>query len=198
VRPSDSLAADIPAEADRRLIRSIGAGSADALADLYDRYASLVFGLAKRITGQAEDAEEVVQDVFAQVWRQATRYEGARATVAGWIVMLARTRSIDRVRARGARPDQSAAVDPDVLAPISTSDPDPEQVALSAENVRSVHGALRVLPEAQRSLVDLAYYEGLTHAEIAARTGIPLGTVKTRLRTAMMTLRDALVSTPNG
>jgi RNA polymerase sigma-70 factor (ECF subfamily) len=190
----DPLLADIPAEADRQLIRSIGAGSAEALADLYDRYASTVFGLAKRITGRVEDAEEVVQDVFAQVWKQATRYESARATVAGWIVMLARTRAIDRVRARTARPDQSAGVDPDAIAPISADGPDPEQVTLSAEDARGVQSALERLPEAQRSLVDLAYYEGLTHAEIAARTGIPLGTVKTRLRTAMMTLRDALES----
>jgi len=196
VGPIDSLLADIPAEADRKLIRSIGAGSADALAGLYDRYASLVFGLAKRITGQAEDAEEVVQDVFAQVWKQATRYEGSRATVAGWIVMLARTRAIDRLRSRRARPDQAAALDPEGLPPMSTSDPDPEQVALTAEDVRGVQGALQGLPDNQRSLVDLAYFEGLTHAEIAERTGIPLGTVKTRLRTAMMTMRATLASRP--
>jgi len=196
VQPIDSLLADIPAEVDRRLIRSIGAGSADALAGLYDRYASLVFGLAKRITGQTEDAEEVVQDVFAQVWKQATRYEGSRATVAGWIVMLARTRAIDRVRSRRARPDQAAAMDPDGLPPMPASEPDPEQVALSAEDVRSVQGALQELADNQRSLVDLAYYEGLTHAEIAERTGVPLGTVKTRLRTAMMTMRATLASRP--
>ena len=196
MQPIDSLLADIPAEVDRRLIRSIGAGSADALAGLYDRYASLVFGLAKRITGQTEDAEEVVQDVFAQVWKQATRYEGSRATVAGWIVMLARTRAIDRVRSRRARPDQAAAMDPDGLPPMSASEPDPEQVALSAEDVRSVQGALQELADNQRSLVDLAYYEGLTHAEIAERTGVPLGTVKTRLRTAMMTMRATLASRP--
>ena len=196
MQPIDSLLADIPAEVDRRLIRSIGAGSADALAGLYDRYASLVFGLAKRITGQTEDAEEVVQDVFAQVWKQATRYEGSRATVAGWIVMLARTRAIDRVRSRRARPDQAAAMDPDGLPPMPASEPDPEQVALSAEDVRSVQGALQELADNQRSLVDLAYYEGLTHAEIAERTGVPLGTVKTRLRTAMMTMRATLASRP--
>jgi RNA polymerase sigma-70 factor (ECF subfamily) len=190
----DSLLADVPAEADRQLIRSIGTGSAEALAALYDRYASTVFGLAKRITGRAEDAEEVVQDVFAQVWKQATRYEQSRATVAGWMVMLTRTRAIDRVRARSARPDQAAPVDPDALAPLSAAAPDPEQVTLTAEDVRAVHGALAVLPDAQRSLVDLAYYEGLTHSEIAARTGVPLGTVKTRLRTAMMAMRDALGS----
>lgn len=192
--PLDPLLAEIPAEADRQLIRSIGAGSAEALADLYDRYAATVFGLAKRITGRVEDAEEVVQDVFAQVWRQATRYEGPRATVAGWIVMLTRTRAIDRLRARSARPDLAAGMDPNAMAPLHAEGPDPEQIALGAEDARGVHDALRRLPEAQRSLVELAYYDGLTHAQIAARTGIPLGTVKTRLRTAMMTMRDALVS----
>jgi RNA polymerase sigma-70 factor (ECF subfamily) len=190
----DSLLADAPAEADRQLIRSIADGSADALADLYDRHAATVFGLARRITGRLEDAEEVVQDVFAQVWRQAARYEGARATVAGWLVMLARTRAIDRIRARSARPDQASPVEPDSAPALSTSDPSPEQMTISAEDVRQVKDALTVLPDAQRSLVDLAFYEGLTHAEIAGRTGIPLGTVKTRIRTAMATLRDVLGS----
>lgn len=186
--PSDVAGADV----DRELIRSIAAGSADALATLYDRHASTVFGLARRITGRLEDAEEVVQDVFSQVWRQAGRYEARRATVAGWLAVVARTRAIDRVRARVARPDHVAAVEPGAMPGLSTSAPDPEQITLSGDNVRRVREALVTLPDAQRSLLELAFYEGLTHAEIAARTGIPLGTVKTRVRTAMITLRGAL------
>ena len=97
------------AEADQRLVRDVAAGSTEALARLYDRHAGTVFGLARRILNRLEDAEEVVQDVFAQVWREAGRYERGRATVAGWVVMLARTRAIDRLRSRNARPDQRGA-----------------------------------------------------------------------------------------
>ncbi len=124
----------------------------------------------------------MVQDVFAQVWRQARRYEAGRATVAGWILVLARTRAIDRLRARQARPDQAAALDPDAGPVLASPERSPEQVSISSDDVRVVREALAALPETQRALVDLAYFEGLTHSEIAVRTGVPLGTVKTRLR----------------
>lgn len=179
-------------ETDHHLVQSVAAGSAEALARLYDRYSPIVFGLARRILIRLEDAEEVVQDVFAQIWRDAARYEHGRATVAGWVVMLARTRAIDRLRARNARPDQSTAVEPDVTPRLVSKDRSPEQVTISEQDARQVRGALVTLPDPQRTLVELAFYEGLTHSEIAERTGVPLGTVKTRLRTAMMTLRTAL------
>jgi RNA polymerase sigma-70 factor, ECF subfamily len=180
------------ADADRQILTAVAGGSADALERLYDRYASTAYGLARRILAQPDLAEEVVQDVFAQVWREASRYDAARASVAGWIVLLTRTRAIDRLRARRARPDQDRGVEPAGGPPLTTPDRSPEQVAISSEDARSVRAALEQLPEEQRSLVDLAYYEGLTHSEIAARTGVPLGTIKTRLRTAMTTLRGAL------
>ena len=180
------------AEADRQILAAVAGGSADALERLYDRYASAAYGLARRILGQPDLAEEVVQDVFAQVWREASRYDDARASVAGWIVLLTRTRAIDRLRARRARPDQDQGLEPAAVAPLTTPDRSPEQVAISSEDARSVRAALQELPDEQRSLVDLAYYEGLTHSEIAARTGVPLGTIKTRLRTAMTALRGAL------
>lgn len=174
------------------MLTAVAGGSADALERLYDRYASTAYGLARRILAQPDLAEEVVQDVFAQVWREAGRYDAARASVAGWIVLLTRTRAIDRLRARRARPDQDRGVEPAGAPPLTTPDRSPEQVAISSEDARSVRTALEQLPEEQRALVDLAYYEGLTHSEIAARTGVPLGTIKTRLRTAMTTLRGAL------
>ena len=180
------------AEADRQILAAVAGGSAEALERLYDRYASTAYGLARRILAQPDLAEEVVQDVFAQVWREASRYDDARASVAGWIVLLTRTRAIDRLRARRARPDLDRGLEPDAATPLATPDRSPEQVAISSEDARSVRAALHELPDEQRSLVDLAYYEGLTHSEIAARTGVPLGTIKTRLRTAMMTLRGAL------
>jgi RNA polymerase sigma-70 factor (ECF subfamily) len=137
-------------------------------------------------------AEEVAQDVFAQVWRDAGRYDAGRSTVAGWIVMLTRTRAIDRLRARRARPDVSAAVETDRVMPMASPDRTPESSTIVAEDRRLVRGALARLPDQFRSLIEMAYYEGLTHTEIAARTGIPLGTVKTRLRSAMGTLRSTL------
>jgi RNA polymerase sigma-70 factor (ECF subfamily) len=185
-----------PADADRRLVRAAAAGSSDALADLYDRHAPMVFGLASRITGRQEDAEEVVQDVFAQIWKQAARYEGGRGTVAAWIVILTRTRAIDRLRARAARPDQGADVAPDGVSTLMSGAPDPEHVTLSSEEAGHIRRALRDLPTDQRSLVELAYYDGLTHSEIARQTGVALGTVKTRIRTAMTTLREALRAGP--
>jgi RNA polymerase sigma-70 factor (ECF subfamily) len=180
------------AEADRQTLAAVAGGSADALERLYDRYASTAFGLARRILARQDLAEEVVQDVFAQVWRQASRYDAARASVAGWIVLLTRTRAIDRLRARRARPDQELAVEPATAPPLVTRDRSPELVAISSEDAQAVRAALDGLPDEQRSLVNLAYYEGLTHSEIAARTGVPLGTIKTRLRTALMTLRGVL------
>ena len=178
-------------EADQSLLKEVAAGSTEALARLYDRHAATVFGLARRILNRLEDAEEVVQDVFTQVWREAGRYERGRATVAGWVVMLTRARSIDRLRSRNARPDQRDT-ESTVLPDVPAAGWSPEEVTISAEDVRGVRGALAGLPEVQRTLVELAYYEGLTHSEIAAKTGIPLGTVKTRIRTAMNTLRGAL------
>ena len=179
------------ADADQRLVTAVAAGSSDALARLYDRHAGTVFGLARRILNRLEDAEEVVQDVFTQIWREASRYERGRATVAGWVVMLTRARAIDRLRSRNARPDQHGTKST-LIQEVPASGWSPEEVTISAEDVRGVRGALAGLPEAQRTLVELAYYEGLTHSEIATKTGIPLGTVKTRIRTAMNTLRGAL------
>lgn len=179
---------------DRQTVRAIAGGSAEALGRLYDRHAAAMFGLACRMMTRREDAEEVIQDVFAQVWRQAARYEAGRATVVGWLVMVTRARALDRLRARRARPDLDGAVDPDGAPPLAATAPDPEQVVISGLEASKVRAALVSLPEAQRALVELAYYEGLTHTEIAETTGVPLGTVKTRLRTATIALRGALTS----
>ena len=170
----------------------IAGGSSEALGMLYDRYARIVYALARRMLKQVEDAEEVVQDVFSQVWRDARRYQATRASVAGWIVMLARTRSIDRLRSRMARPDVASAVAPETAPPIESHERDPEQEAMAEQHAQAVRGALQRLPEAQRLLMELTYYDGLTQSEIAARTGVPLGTVKTRIRSAMATLSAAL------
>jgi RNA polymerase sigma-70 factor (ECF subfamily) len=179
-------------DADSQLVLAVAGGSSDALGQLYDRYGATVYALARRIVSRLEDAEEVVQDVFAQVWRQAHQYRTERASVAGWIVMLARTRAIDRLRARRARPDEDRGIEPTAAVPVPATGPSPEQSALSADDVKRVRGALGALPEQQRSLLELAYYGGLTHTEIAEKTGIPLGTVKTRIRSGMESLRTVL------
>ncbi len=187
----DSAARDTGVEADRALLEAIARRSSESLGALYDRYAAVVYGLAKRIVRNPEDAEEVVQDVFAQVWRDAPRYDAGRASVAGWLVMLAKARAIDRLRASRARPDLDAGSD-EGPARIPSREPTPEQQTVSAEEVRSIQEALVTLPDTQRTVVHMAYFEGLTQSEIAGRTGMPLGTVKTRLRAAMATLREVM------
>jgi len=178
---------------DAQLISAIAAGDADALGRLYDAHAAMVFGLAKRIVGRLEDAEEVVQAVFSQIWRDAARYEPSRATVAGWLVMLTRTRAIDKLRARTARPDANQLVDPAPILERRLSDAaTPEALVLTHADAARVNAALEGLPPEQRRFLDLAYFQGLSQSEIAEQTQTPLGTVKTRMRTALQTLRAAL------
>jgi RNA polymerase sigma-70 factor (ECF subfamily) len=186
------VSTDLSAAADSALVRAAADGSADALGTLYDRHAASVYGLARRILMRQEDAEEVVQDVFAQVWRDAPRYDAGRASVAGWMMVLTRTRAIDRLRARRARPDQQDAIETADAPPLVASGADPEHTAISTETARKVRAAFDALPDSLRTLVELAYFQGLTHSEIAGQTGVPLGTVKTRLRTAVASLRLVL------
>jgi RNA polymerase sigma-70 factor (ECF subfamily) len=186
------VARDAHPDPDVELLRQVAGGSADALGRLYDRHAAKVYGLARRMLARLDDAEEVVQDVFAQIWREAPRYRHERASVAGWMIMLTRTRAIDRLRARRARPDLHSPVDPSPGLALTSDEPDPEAIAISARDAEQLRAALQELPAEQRSLLNLAYYEGLSHSEIAEKTGVALGTVKTRIRTAMITLREAL------
>ena len=167
---------------DRLAIRDM-----DAAAELYDRYAPQVYALARRIVRNDGDAEDVVQDVFSQAWRTAASYDQRRGSVIGWLLMMTRTRAIDKLRSRQARPDTDGAVLPDTLPAAETPD-----VVLAAEQAAIVRKALLELPAPQRTALELAYYEGLTQAEIAERLAEPLGTVKTRMRTALTTLRARL------
>jgi len=166
----------------------LAAGDRDAVAELYDRHAARVFALARRILRNESDAEDVVQDVFSQVWRTARQYETARGTVAGWLLVIARTRAIDRLRARTIRPETTEAP---LDAMAASAVPAPDQL-VSDEQAGRVRRALAALPDDQRLSLELAYFEGLTQSEIADRLGTPLGTVKTRIRTALITLRRSL------
>lgn len=177
-------------ESDRAAFAGMARGDAHALGNLYDRYSRPVYSLALRILQDTSDAEDVVQDVFTQVWRTASSYDAARGAVAAWLLTMARTRAIDRLRARSGRQRHSAD------APLADATPDPAALPdaqlVTAELAWAVRTALEALPVLQRVALELAFYEGLTHAEIAARLEEPLGTVKTRIRSAMRKLRDAL------
>lgn len=175
---------------DRTCVNRMAQGDAAALAELYDSHGAAVYTLALRIVRHASDAEEVVQEVFAQAWRQAPRYDAARATVPGWLMMMTRARALDAWRAKQARPDvrHAVAVVPDVPA----LGPGQEALILTQEAIAQVRQALRDLSEPLRIPLELAYYEGLSQSEIATRLGQPLGTVKTRMRTALAQLRAAL------
>jgi RNA polymerase sigma-70 factor (ECF subfamily) len=181
-------AASLPADADLRLVGRLASGDVDAAAELYDRHSGKVLGLARRILRDDGDAEDVVQEVFSQAWRTATRYAAGRGTVAGWLLMIARARAIDRLRARRARPDFTA--EPLVEVPSETVPLTDQLVA--AEQAARVREALTSLPPEQRIALELAYFEGLTQSEIAERLTTPLGTVKTRMRAALAALRRSL------
>jgi len=179
--------------ADRLALARVARGDHDALAELYDRHARPVYSLALRILQYRADAEDVVQEAFAQALAQAARYDVQRGVVAAWLLTLARSRAIDRLRSRRARPDRAGGETP--VADVADAAATPDLQLLSAEQVGRVRAALRDLPALQRVTLELAYYEGLSHAEIAEQLEQPLGTVKTRIRQGMIRLREALAGT---
>jgi RNA polymerase sigma-70 factor (ECF subfamily) len=172
------------------LIGKVAEGDQQALAALYDGTSKLVFGLVLRILGDRSVAEEVLFDVYTQVWRQASRYDPARGGPLGWITTIARSRAIDRLRSD--KPLQQEDELSDTTASRETSAASPETNAALAEMREIVRAALDHLSPEQREIIELAYYSGMTQTEIAAHLSLPLGTVKTRTRLAMMKLRDAL------
>ena len=177
--------------ADTAVVRRIAEGDRAAMAELYDRYADVVFSLACRIVGVPADAEDVVQEVFTQAWRQAGRYDAGRASAAAWLLNMTRSRAIDRLRANKTRLQVSG--DDDRIAVTPAAGQDQEAHAIGAERAERVRTALSRLGDAQRQALDLAYFGGLTHGEIAARLHEPLGTIKTRIRTGLLKLREALM-----
>jgi RNA polymerase sigma-70 factor (ECF subfamily) len=174
------------------------AGDDAALAALYDRHARGVYSLALRMVTVEADAEDVVQEVFAQAWRQAGRYDEARGTVAAWLLTMARTRAIDRLRAKQARPDSDSGTPDDLWEVRPATSLDPADALAAEQDAERVRQALEALPLLQRLAIELAYFEGLTQRQIAARLEEPLGTVKTRIRLGLLKLRDALSSRAPG
>ena len=183
----DAMVTSVDDEA-RELIGEMAGGHRPALERFYDRHAQVVFALALRILRNQADAEEVAQEVFLQVWREASRYDPARGTPQAWIVMMARTRALDKLRAArrlGDHRREAETVERTVVRSVRATD---DQMA----DRQLVLGMLANLSSAQRQMLELAYYEGLTQTEIADRTGVPLGTVKTRIRMGLEQLRTAL------
>jgi RNA polymerase sigma-70 factor (ECF subfamily) len=181
---------DVTADADQSAVVRMAAGDQAALAEFYDRHGRAVYSLAFRILRDQRDAEEVVQDVFAQAWRESARYNTRRGSVMAWLMTLTRSRAVDRLRGRRSRPENALAADPraEITDAAALAD---EQLAWSVRADR-VRAALDALPVLQRVAIELAFYEGLTHAEIAARLEEPLGTVKTRIRQGLLKLRERL------
>jgi RNA polymerase sigma-70 factor (ECF subfamily) len=177
--------------ADQAALARMAGGDHQALAELYDRHARPIYSLALRVLQDPAEAEDVVQDVFARAWTQAARYDTGRGAVAAWLLNMTRSRAIDRLRSRRSRPAEDADRQ-DALDNMPGAGVPQDVQLLSAEQVMRLRDALRDLPALQRIAVELAYYEGLTHAEIAARLEQPLGTVKTRIRQAMIKLRESM------
>lgn len=170
----------------------MAAGDQAGLADVYDRHAAAVYSLALRVVRRPEDAEDVTQQVFTQAWQSAGRYDHARGAVAAWLLMMARTRAIDCLRRRGAAHDGGS--DEARLAAIPDPGPSVEYIVATREQVERARTALNDLPQPQREALELAYYGGLTHSEIAVRTSAPLGTVKTRVRSGLQAVRTAMAT----
>ena len=174
---------------DQVAIEQMARGNQSALGELYDRHGRLIYSLALRVLRDQGDAEDVVQEVFLQAWREAARFDLTRGNVVAWLVMVTRSRSIDRLRRRQARPQLAAKSEPDGRVDESPRvDVQMEWQSRAAE----VRRALETLPLLQRVAVELAFFEGLTHAEIAEQLEVPLGTVKTRVRQGLLKMRDCL------
>jgi len=178
---------------DPALLARVVKGDQQAFSQLYDHSSTLLFTLAVRILGNREEAAELLQDVYLEVWRKVSRYDVGRGTPVAWLVTLTKSRAIDRLRARASRGYQAAnSLEVGTAAEVADSGPSPFETQADQELRLAVGAAVAGLPQAQQQAIELAYYEGLSHAEIASRLNQPLGTVKTRIKLGMSKLRDSL------
>jgi RNA polymerase sigma-70 factor (ECF subfamily) len=171
------------ANPDLALVAGIRSGRESAMGQLYDRYAAIVYSIALRVLGDTGAAEDVLQDVFIQLWRNPGLFDSSRGNLGAWLSVIARNRAIDAIRKR--RPESEIA---DIVVSV---EPDMAGDAERARMMEKVRGTLSVMPSAQRSALEMAYFEGMSHTEIAAKTGEPLGTIKTRIRAGLLQLRKA-------
>jgi len=175
----------------RGYLETIAKGDSQALARLYDECAASLLGLALRMIRNQADAEEIILDVFGQVWRTAHTFDSDRGSVWRWLTLLVRSRAVDRLRTAASKRDRE-------LLPIDedwdlvSHEPLPDRTSIFNQERTLIKCALQGLPGEQRQAVELAYFSGLTHVEIASKLGVPLGTIKTRIRAAMDKLRISL------
>lgn len=172
-------------ETDPALIERIRAGDETAMADLYDRYAGIVYGVALRVLGDAAAAEDVLQEVFLQLWRNPQAFDANRGKLPAWLAVIARNRAIDHLRKRPMENDIEEA-------PVASA-VDLENEAAQRLAIEKIRGALGRLPQEQQKCLEMAFFQGMTHTEIAAKTGEPLGTIKTRIRAGLLALRKAVL-----
>ena len=183
-RSSDRPAENMSATDDMGLLTRIQSGDQEAMSALFDRYGTMVYSVALRVLKDAGEAEDVMQEIFVQVWKNPGAFVSGKGSLGGWLVVVARNRSIDMIRRR--RPTEQVEL---FALPSSTN------LAREAERnslLGKIRGVMVSLPEEQRNSVELAFFEGLSHSEIAEKTGDPLGTVKTRIRLALTSIRKAL------
>jgi RNA polymerase sigma-70 factor, ECF subfamily len=171
---------------DLALVGAIRSGDQGAMAVLYDRYSAIVYAVALRVLQDTGAAEDLLQDIFLQLWRRPGAFDPSRGNMAAWLAVIARNRAIDVVRRR--RPQD------DIEEVMVSVEPDLASAAERSRAMEKVRGALQAMPPAQRSALELAYFEGLSHSEIAEKTGEPLGTIKTRIRAGLLFLREALAA----
>ncbi len=179
-----------PDDALADLLQRTAQGEQETFASLYDATSRRVFGLALRILGDRDLAEEAALEAYTVVWRQAARYDPARGSALTWILTVARSKAIDLLRSRMRRGGRERALDIATCVPNPT--PGPEAASARSEEMHLVREALAALPLEQREAIETTYFGGLTHAEVAVALGQPLGTVKTRIRTGLSSLRRML------
>lgn len=168
---------------DLAAVTAVKAGDQSAMAQLYDRYSSIVYAVALRVLGDTGAAEDILQEVFLQLWRNPSAFDSARGTLAAWLAVITRNRAIDALRKRKPETDIEDVIIS--VAPDLASDADRTRVAAK------IRGVLSSMSPPQRSALEMAYFEGLSHSEIADKTGEPLGTIKTRIRAGLIALRKA-------
>lgn len=190
--PRGSVRRERECKADVVLMDRLAGGEPKALRLLYDRHAGVLLALARRIVGSLEDAEEIVQEALLHAWNRAETYDSRRSSVITWLGLITRSRAIDRLRSRRTAEQAVAAVRRE--GPSPEVDPDGGRKVLAQQRRERVLAAIQRLPDEQRQVVHMAYYQGLSQREIAAETDTPIGTVKTRAVLAMRKLRRSLAA----
>lgn len=172
------------------VVRRIAGGDIAAFEQLYDAFSGLLYSMGIRMLERREDVEELLQEVFAKIWKEADRYDPRRGAPLAWAITMTRHRAIDKIRSINRRLHLKEMAREEGAKP--TPPPEPRRAAATAENARAVHNSLKDLPEDVREIIELAYFSGLSHSQIAERLALPMTTVKSRIRRAMIQLRQTL------